>query len=375
MKFTKTSIAEIENPDKQIDYHDSEIGGLILRVFPSGVKSFRLRYTIGNKRKIYTIGKLGSITLAQAKKEAQRLIGLISQGIDPVQERKSNTKSNDSITLREYINDFYFEWYKKNNKNTKALKFSLGRRLEKIMDKSLKELNDKKVMIKYLNDYQKINKTSDATYNRMLSTIKGIFSRAYEFGYIDINNIKDVKLLKINATKVRYLSSSETTRFFEALELINSQQAKEIIIIAYYTGMRKSEILTLTFDDIDFDTKQIVLKSENTKSSKVRYIPMHQKVLQILSNKNPKSGYIFVSEKTGKPYDNIDRSWAKLMKLAEIENFRFHDLRHNFCSMLVMKGVPIYTVAQIAGHADVKTTQIYAHLSPDVKKSAIDLLL
>lgn len=75
MKFTKTSIAEIENPDKQIDYHDSEIGGLILRVFPSGIKSFRLRYTIGNKRKIYTIGKLGSITLTQAKKEAQRLIG------------------------------------------------------------------------------------------------------------------------------------------------------------------------------------------------------------------------------------------------------------------------------------------------------------
>ena len=74
-------------------------------------------------------------------------------------------------------------------------------------------------------------------------------------------------------------------------------------------------------------------------------------------------------------YNSQNKASSNLSKEeSQIENFRFHDLRHNFCSMLVMKGVPIYTVAQLAGHADVKTTQIYAHLSPDVKKSAIDLL-
>ncbi len=373
MKLTKTSIANIQTTNKVTDYHDNDVKGLILRVSKTWVKSFRLRYSINGCRKIYTIGQLGAITLTQAKKEAQRLNGLIAQGIDIASDKKQ-AKNTDKITLKEYIDSFYFSWYKKNNKNTIALEFYLGKPLKKIMNKTLNELNNKNLMIKYLNSYQIENNTSDATYNRMLSTVKGMFSRAYEFQYIQSNNIKDIKPLKINIKKIRYLSNAETERFFGAIDKLNNIQAREIIKIAYFTGMRKNEILSLSADDIDLNTNQIVLKSENTKSSKIRYIPMHKDVLEIVKTKKNKSKYLFISEKTDTKYHNINKSWKKLMSVAQIENFRFHDLRHNFCSMLVMKGVPIYTVAQLAGHADVKTTQIYAHLSPDVKKSAIDLL-
>ncbi|QWU98530.1 site-specific integrase [Francisella salimarina] len=375
MKINRKFLKEKKPTDKTVDYYDSEVKGLILRISKTGVRSFRLRYKLNNKTNLYTIGQLGSITLDQAKLEAQRLNLLIAQGVDIKRENKPSQESeNTNLTLRQYLDTFYLNWYKTHNRNYESLRVYLGKPLQKLFDVELDVINDKKYLTKYLSDYQNENNSSNATYNRMLSTLKGMFSRAYEFGYIEKNNVRDVKLLQVSSSKIRYLDNDETKKFFDNLPKLKSISAQNIIKIAYYTGMRKGEILSLNFDDIDYQTNQITLKSSNTKSNKTRSIPIHEEVMKIIKSIERKSGLLFVSEVTGKKFDNIDRSWKQLMKLSEIENFRFHDLRHNFCSMLVMKGVPIYTVSQLAGHADVKTTQIYAHLSPDVKKSAIDLI-
>lgn len=374
VKITRSFIDTIKPSDKIVDYSDTEVKGLILRVKPSGNMVWRLNYRNSQKiQKRYTIGAFEKFTVAQVKKEAQRLNGLIAQDKD-IQETKKEKSKTSELTLRKFIEDFYLQWYETHNKNIKSLLYYMGKPFKKILDKPILELNDKKFITRFLTDYQNTNNSSNATYNRMLSTLKGMFSRAHEFGYITTNNVRDVKLLKVSSSKIRYLDDSETKRFFDSLDELKSVSAQNIIKIAYYTGMRKGEVLSLSFDDIDYQTNQITLKSSNTKSNKTRSIPIHKEIMPILERKNNQSGFIFISEKTGTKYDNIDRSWKQLMKLSEIENFRFHDLRHNFCSMLVMKGVPIYTVSQLAGHADVKTTQIYAHLSPDVKKSAIDIL-
>ena len=84
--------------------------------------------------------------------------------------------------------------------------------------------------------------------------------------------------------------------------------------------------------------------------------------------------YIF--EKDGSAYkgDWIIKSFIKACKKAGINNFRFHDLRHDFCSRLVQKGIDLYTVAALAGHKDIRMTQRYAHLSPERLRGAINVL-
>ncbi|MBK2296734.1 site-specific integrase [Francisella philomiragia] len=182
-----------------------------------------------------------------------------------------------------------------------------------------------------------------------------------------------MKSLPVNSGKIRYLSEDEAQRFFDALNK-QSDLIRNIILVAYYTGMRKGEIFSLRWGNIDFVTDQINLEAINTKTNTSRQIPIHKKLKPIFkANEGSNSDLVFKNSE-GEQLTQIEKQWKKFKKEADIENFRFHDLRHNFCSMLVMKGVPIYTVAQLACHSDVKTTQIYAHLSPDIKRAAVDLL-
>ncbi|MCD6256016.1 MAG: site-specific integrase, partial [Deltaproteobacteria bacterium] len=81
--------------------------------------------------------------------------------------------------------------------------------------------------------------------------------------------------------------------------------------------------------------------------------------------------YVFVNPKTGRPYDDLKRSFKTALKRAGIEDFTFHDLRHTFASHLVMNGVDLMTVKELLGHKDIKMTMRYSHLSPDHKRVAV----
>ena len=85
-------------------------------------------------------------------------------------------------------------------------------------------------------------------------------------------------------------------------------------------------------------------------------------------------GLVFPSPKSGEAFDNVRRAWAGVLKEAGIKNFRWHDMRHDFASQLVMKGVDLNTVRELMGHADMKMTLKYAHLAPKIKRAAVELL-
>mgnify|MGYP000255656077 FL=1 len=92
------------------------------------------------------------------------------------------------------------------------------------------------------------------------------------------------------------------------------------------------------------------------------------------SKKVAADSLVFPSPVSGKMLNNVKKAWLAVLRDAGIENFRWHDMRHDFASQLVMKGIDLNTVRELMGHSDLKMTLRYAHLAPDNKLRAVEIL-
>jgi integrase len=142
------------------------------------------------------------------------------------------------------------------------------------------------------------------------------------------------------------------------------------------TGMRRGEILSLEWQNADLTNKNLTVISENAKSGKTRHIPLNTEAFETLKNwkkDSPSNGYVFTGQ-NGNPLLEIRKSWTTALEEAKISNFRFHDLRHHFASKLVMASVDLNTVRELLGHSDLTMTLRYAHLAPEHKAAAVNLI-
>ena len=150
-----------------------------------------------------------------------------------------------------------------------------------------------------------------------------------------------------------------------------------MVLLTLNTGLRRGEIFDLVWSDVDFSTANLTVKGEGAKSGQTRHIPLNPEAKSLLTawrEQTCDDGFVFPG-KDGKRLNNVRKSWAGLLKDAEIVDFRWHDLRHDFASKLVMAGVPLNTVRELLGHSDLSTTLRYAHLAPDHKAEAVNRLI
>jgi integrase len=155
---------------------------------------------------------------------------------------------------------------------------------------------------------------------------------------------------------------------------------KPMVLVSLNSGLRRGSLFGLKWDDIDFFTRTMTIRPDNSKPESTLQLPMNAIVNETLAvwkeqNAPAKDDeLVFPSPVSGEQLNNVKKSWANLLKEAGIENFRWHDMRHDFASQLVMKGVDLNTVRELMGHADMKMTMRYAHLAPSSKLRAVEVL-
>jgi integrase len=209
--------------------------------------------------------------------------------------------------------------------------------------------------------------------NRLTATLKRMFAKALDWDLITedvLKRVRKAKQLKGEKTRLRYLSEEEAERLIFNCD----KNLKPIVITALNTGMRKSEILKLTWDRVDLKNRLILL--DKTKNGERREIPVNDTLYNALSGltRHLKTDYVFYNPETLKPYYDLKRSFGVALRKSHILDFRFHDLRHTFASRLVMKGIDLTTVKELLGHKDVKMTLRYAHLSKPHIRNAVNVL-
>jgi integrase len=310
---------------------------------------------------------------------------LVKSGIDPrevgsdcaqvkIQDRlhgKGDSGTAELFTLEEFVPTFMtLHGEHQSEKMQESYNTSLGHLLPVFGNDHLDAITKVKVQAYMANRKEEASK---ATVNREVACLKGILSRAVEWDNIEKNPLVGLRLLKEAPIMERYLTSEEAERLIEA----SRSHLRDIVIFALATGMRKSEIFGLTWNDVVINERfkfgEITLIG---KGEKRRNIRMNRTVFEMLARrrKTSKSEYVFPSPRTGGRLDNVRRSFASALQRAGIENFRFHDLRHTAASWMVQGGADIYAVQKILGHSHVRTTQRYAHQSPEHLESQIGVL-
>lgn len=322
-------------------------------------KSWRYNFTIDGKR--YT-ATLGAITKTRAKEIYQKAKVAAAEG------RYESTVKKEDPYLGEFVQE-YFAYYKANRRPRSVERHqtswaSVGPSLG---HKRLSDINPLDLE-RYRRKRQQDGR-SDITINRELAFLRNLYNMAIKWGKAITNPMKDVRLARENNQRIRFLSYEEEKRLLQACKA----PLKPVVITALHTGFRMSELLSLTWEDVDFDRRIITVKAGYAKNGESRSIPMNEMLKRTLEEVRISDGALF-RNRAGKTYRSVRTAFDSALKRAEISDFTFHDLRHTFASRLVMGGVDLPTVKELMGHKEITMTLRYSHLSDSHKQRAVEIL-
>lgn len=385
--------------EKPYEYRDNSLKGFLVRVQPSGVMTYYCEYLRGKRIRI---GRVDAVSPHRARQEAKLILSESFVGEDPIAKRKRKTATN----YDEFLEQHYTPYAKANMKSANEIIARIKKNFSKFFKTPLNEISPldvEKWRVQRVEDGKKT-----ATINRDLTTFKASLNRAVDWGIIDENPIAKVKQQKVDQSpNVRYLTVAEEGALRDALDereerirlerknanlwrkergyplfpALDSKpfvdHLKPMVLLSINTGMRRGEVFHLQWTDVNFERKILTVEATNAKSKQTRHIPLNKEALKTLQDWKNMIGDMydlaFPNEK-GKPFNNVKSSWTKLLKDAAIQKFRWHDMRHHFASKLVMAGVDLNTVRELLGHSDYQMTLRYAHLAPEHKAAAVEML-
>jgi len=213
-----------------------------------------------------------------------------------------------------------------------------------------------------------------STINGWLQILRGMFYRAIDWEvYTKPNPLKKVRFLKPQSA-VQGLSKEGMARVLEAAKTISesplSQLQKifyDLVVFGLNTGMRRSEVLNLTWKSVKDDSVEIIGKGEKKRS-----VPLNSMAKEIILKQPRREKFVFDVENRNNA-SLLHNTTRRLEKIAGVK-FHYHLLRHAFTTSLVERGVDFVTIGAILGHSAISMSLIYSHTDKEKMKSAVDLL-
>lgn len=372
---------------------DAATPGLHLRVMPSGALSFYVQWS---RKGAKSLGQFPTTTLEGARLRAADAIASANRSADGIPDVARPKPVAESLTLEQFVEKHYRPHAKRHLDHGDLAADRILAVLPKFKNKPLSALSTKA-----LQTTLDARSVSPGTMARDRNTLRAAMNLAIEWGLLDKNPAVGLKTGKVKDGVTRYLSDDEERALVQALAARDQamrdargrtlagkrkQHAElqaigataypdhmtPLILTALHTGCRRGELFKVRWADVRLDGKvpQLTVRGSTAKSGATRHIPLNATAAAALAQwreQNPGNGPVF-------GLVDVKKAWAGILEAAGIKEFRFHDLRHTFASKLVQRGVPLNTVRELLGHADIKMTLRYAHLAPENKAAAVALL-
>lgn len=210
------------------------------------------------------------------------------------------------------------------------------------------------------------------------TALSAILEAAKSWGWIQGNPCRDITAPTPPPGRCRFLTDDERSRLLAACDKSPDAWLGNYVRLALYTGMRRGELLSLRWANVDLDAKVIRLEALATKARRARAIPICQPALDILDRMHSEAHAASSDElfMPGSPHTSKETrhaaAFAVAVKVAGIEDFKGHDCRHDCASALAQKGVSLQVIGAILGHSTPAMSQRYAHLLPSTLADAMD---
>jgi integrase len=386
--WTHNHLKAFKPQDKRYDIHSDQFPGLRCRVYPSGRKTWVVDYRFQCKRQTLTLGIFPQLSHASARDLATTAF---ADSPDPASmksvkkaEAKRERVKKTTGTLKAFLEGDYKKRVLDHRRSGDATEKRIRAAFKTWLDTPLEDL-DWKALERHQQRRLKQSK-SPATLNRDRTALISLVNSAIERDVIKTNPLAKWKPVKVEQDRrVRYLGQfdkrerfpkGERQRLDDALvDALTPAHLRDIVRVAMLTGLRRGELFDLTWGDVDLDSQQLAVRASSSKAGKTRHVPLNPTALEVLRGRHDDDSqpddFVFPNPLTGERLTTIKKSWAALMERTQISDFRFHDLRHDFASRLVMSGVDLNTVRELMGHTTMEMTLRYAHLAPEHKADAV----
>lgn len=404
-------IKQLTIEKKTYDVRDKQLRGFMIRVYPTGKMTYKCEYARGKR---VTIGDVRVLTVAQARERAKQVLGDAARGLDPKAAKESRKYGGKVVRFKTFFDNEYKPWLKVNKPDTWAV---TAQRLENRFMPYLGNLPLTEITPHVIEKWRVHRLTKDGvqllTANKEIVMLKAVLSRARKWHFVKEHPLADFELGEMgDNSRVRFLDEAEYIRLINALDAEeerlradrdrgNQWRAERKlplypdlrehafahslipkVLLSLGAGIRKCELRRMRRHcHIDFERQGLFLTPDITKAKKPRYIPLDDKTWKVLTDwlaqtkeQYTSNSLVFPGKDGDTEFNNMTKSWERLLKVASIENFNWHDMRHDYASQLVMAGVDLNTVRELLGHADLKMTLRYAHLAPAHKKLAVQSL-
>ena len=206
-------------------------------------------------------------------------------------------------------------------------------------------------------------KASPGTRNRYLATLRHAFSVARKRWEWTDKNPLSFLAVRESRGRVRFLTDDERQRLLRACGRSTDSRLYTLVVLALSTGARQSELLRLRWRDVDLSRCVAIL--EKTKNDERRALPLTGQALEILRERSKvrrlDTDLVFASKSGRAAFPR--KSWETAVSEAQLDDFRFHDLRHSAASYLAMSGATLTELAEILGHKTLAMVKRYSHLT------------
>jgi integrase len=357
---------------KKIDYFDATMRGFMLEVRASGGKTYYQRYTDerGRERQ-FKIGPADVLTLRQARRKAKQTKAQAILGNDPQAERE---KRRSIPTLQAFVYEQYLPYVKTYKRSWKTdetvLRVHILPRLGRLhLDEVTTDAISQLAAAMRREDY------APGTVGRVIVILRFAFNLARKWKALKAQENPALGLpVPPDVQRNRFLNEAEITRLTEALSTDENQVAAKAILLLLLTGARRNEVTHAQWEHVDLDAGRLLVPV--SKSGKPRYVVLNTRAIELLRRipRRPDCPYVFPSPITSRPCASLHFPWQRIRTKAGIPDVRLHDLRHSFASVLINNKVELYDVQRLLGHANAKTTQRYAHLTPATLSKAAEVM-